>query len=212
MKRTEEENVALRREIAELRATLTNPAVLLPETVSYYLCAPRRGDIVADAAYRQAAASSRLMEHLLLARESLTKFHELAFPDKQPTADNHIIPPLPFHLPSPPSSAHQSDTATPTVFLQAKGKAREPSQAYKRKELYVEDSSPPISPMSQFALRPASLGDETPSEEGSPRSLEDDELCDEDENNISGSIRTSDVRSTCSESARIIRTQEDMTE
>ncbi|KAF9528537.1 hypothetical protein CPB83DRAFT_854326 [Crepidotus variabilis] len=184
-KKAEDENAELRKEISELRATLSNPAVLLPET---------------------AAASAELMQHLSLARDSLARFHGLAFPDGHQPSSSHTIPPPPFHMPTPPSSSHYSDSATPVSFSEVKGKSRETSQGFGRKQLYVEDSPPPISPTSQFASTPASQRAPSISDECCGGIFDCDELsCEEEDEEASGAIRTSDVRSTKSAGMRFIR-------
>ncbi|KAF9474575.1 hypothetical protein BDN70DRAFT_996966 [Pholiota conissans] len=67
-RRFEEENELLRRELAETKARLANPAVLLPET---------------------AAASKELMNHLAMASASLAKFHHLAFSNVNPITEHN---------------------------------------------------------------------------------------------------------------------------
>jgi len=124
--KAEEENATLRRELAEARARLVNPALLVPET---------------------AQASSELLNNLRAATASLSKFQELAFASSsntpapvEPPQGNHTEQILGAQL-------HPYSTASrqPTEFSQA---STPPTGG--RKRLFIE-TTPPFSP--EFAPR-----------------------------------------------------------
>lgn len=164
--------------------------------------------------YLQVAASSQLMHHLALARDSLVKFHNLAFPDKQQPTGVHSIPPPPFHILSPPSSSHYSDSLAPSSPCQIRTQddLHAAGHIYRRKELYVEHSPSPVSPLSQTASIPTTLRVATPSNESQESSNDCDELeddYDDDNEEYPGHGRTSDLRSTKLDHMRVIKPQDD---
>jgi len=84
-RKVEEENAELRKELADVRARLANPIVVLPET---------------------AQASQELLYSLAIASVSLTKFQQLAFPNIQQTTQTSFQSNQNAHgaYPSPPSN------------------------------------------------------------------------------------------------------------
>ncbi|KAF8971040.1 hypothetical protein BDZ97DRAFT_1914080 [Flammula alnicola] len=125
-RKAEEENDQLRKELAQTRARLANPVLLLPET---------------------AEASEELMHNLAMASASLTKFQQLAFAGAKPTAEissRRTQQSNDFHAtPQAPSESHNAFQATfPSPQTRYAG----------RKRLFSEsDGTPPYSPTTQTA-------------------------------------------------------------
>jgi len=165
-RKIEEENVQLRKELAEARERLVNPAVVLPET---------------------AAASSELLHHLCSARDALVKFNRFVFPTTQNNGE--LISP---QFNDTTSSNYHPDLATPPslgshLYNDVNTRAR--------KELYVDDSHPPLT----SPLSPTTTTFEDPlsdSGECCGGIIDCDGLCEEgDQDNVTLS-RTSGMRST----------------
>jgi len=116
-RRSEEENVQLRKELVEARERLVNPAVLLPQT---------------------AAASSELLHHLSSARNALVKFNQLVFLNTQNSGASSP------HLDHTTSSNYDSDSTTPPPLTSLGSHSYNDTIPRSRKELYVDDSYPPF--------------------------------------------------------------------
>ncbi|KAH9485250.1 hypothetical protein JR316_0002157 [Psilocybe cubensis] len=124
-RKAEEENVQLRRELAQMRARLANPAVILPETIE---------------------VSKELMQNLALATASLAKFQQLTFA----TAENHepaggqsVV-----NIASRMEETHNI-RGSPQESLDGDIPPAYRSHGHGRKLLFMDDDRPPISAHSQ---------------------------------------------------------------
>ena len=181
-RKAEEENVQLRKELAEARERLVNPAVLWPETVGSLTYVPF--DLTNT--LTQATASSELLNHLSSARDALVKFNRLIFPNTQSSVEATSP-----HLNHTLSSNYHSDPTTPRSL----GLHNDTNQR-SRKELYVDDAYPFTSPSTPttaiFEVPSLSSG------ECCGGIIDCDELCGDEDNQTTNITltRTSDVRST----------------
>ncbi|PPQ89508.1 hypothetical protein CVT25_012180 [Psilocybe cyanescens] len=177
-RKAEEENDQLRKELAQTRVRLANPAVVLPETIE---------------------VSKELMQNLALASASLTRFQQLTFAGSEsqsagglPVASSSSRIEVSPELPESPRESPDSDFP-PTYRPHGHG----------RKLLFMDEDTPPFSPHSQRI--PATLSTPSPasSSECCGGILDCDALdCDgviEDKDQRSGSgsrSRVSGLRST----------------
>ncbi|KAF5321378.1 hypothetical protein D9619_001520 [Psilocybe cf. subviscida] len=179
-RKAEEENVTLRRELAEARARLVNPALLLPDT---------------------AQASSELLNNLRAATASLSRFQELAFASSSNTPVP-VEPPRNYTEPTLDAQLHPyfADNRQSTEFSQAPAP---PTGG--RKRLFIE-TTPPVSPesVSRRSISPQSnnTGSRSSSEECCGGILDCDALrCDgilehDSERSVGKISRMSGMRST----------------
>jgi len=183
-RRAEEENTRLREELNEVRGRLVNPVLLLPETVSntvawiYFVQSPDLSWL------RKVAASTELMLHLSSAREALTKFNRLIFPDALGSTHHAMQSHSPAYQPLMPSTSTSPN-------LQSRNDTNS-----RRKELYVDNSLPPyVSQPSSDSIIPPS---ESAVSECCGGIVDCSDLCDDDEEPKSMLCKTSEIRSTTS--------------
>ena len=180
-RKAEEENVRLRKELADVRAQATNPALLLPQTVSNASSA----EVVMQAnPFHQADAAAELMQNLALAQDSIAKFQQIVFPGSQNTSSASTVCSAQRPL------DHQTPNARPRPLLDP----HTDDSIQGRKRLYVDDLPP-------FSSTPTTFQESSPSSssECCGGLLNCDGLCesDDDDNNVNVIItRTSGLRST----------------
>ncbi|KAF8904370.1 hypothetical protein CPB84DRAFT_1772860 [Gymnopilus junonius] len=120
-RKAEEENVQLRKELVQVRAHLTNSAVIIPET---------------------AEASNELMQALAVASASLSKFQQLAFAGSLAGSEPALL--------RPNHGRYEHEMQTDRQTSQESTLQSEPniqkSSSYGRKRLFREDSPLPPGP------------------------------------------------------------------
>lgn len=156
-RKAEEENAELRQELVQIRAHLTNSAVILPETVSRNFPLVSQSDLISG--QPKAEASNELMQALAVASASLSKFQQLAF--SGPSAGSEPAPLKPnynYDMQTARQTSQESDLQSQPVIQKPSG--------YGRKRLFREDS-PPVQSGPQRTSSPIS----------SSSRVEDSECC-----------------------------------